>query len=226
MTRTRYLLPVAVLAAGAVALLLVLQSAADEQPDREPLMLLLAPSGFLLPQGEMVDAKRVSRAHGFRSRQYIYPLGDPLEAWRAVRHRAELAREIGRDVYVYGESAGGTLAALLAKRDVAEAAVANSAPVDLPKFNPNDLWGLLGTPPGVLRRLSPVNGPTENPVLLLASPDDGVVFWGPARAWAKRDPMVRFHGFLGEHVKGDRYEANLQRAFDWLQRRQAGAESS
>jgi hypothetical protein len=187
---------------------------AEPEP-KQPLLLMLPPGGFLLTAGPMSEARKLAIRRGFLVEQIDYVLGDPLGAWREVRRRAVRARENGRPVYAYGESAGGVLASLLAKRGIAAAAVSNAAPSNMTTWN-NPAWPHLRNKGASTRRaLSPVFGPTKNPVLLLDTPEVPATF-RMNTVWARRDSMVRFSGYTGPHIYGDDHRAILREAMAFL----------
>jgi hypothetical protein len=189
---------------------------AREPPQERPLLLVLPPGGFLLPSGPRTEALEMARRRGFAARQIDYVLGDPLSAWHEVRGEALRARRNGRAVYAYGESAGGVLASLLAKKGIANAAVSNGAPSNMTTWTAANSWHLLRNHGlGTRRALSPVFGPTRRPILAQDTPEVPVTFRMNTR-WAKRDPMVRFSGHLGGHVSGEDYRAILGQAMAFL----------
>ncbi|HKG35643.1 MAG TPA: hypothetical protein VKA89_04290 [Solirubrobacterales bacterium] len=175
---------------------------------RRALLYILPPGGFAFPAtlDLMEEARRAARAHGFQPREIDYPLGNPTRAWEFVRDDARRAVRAGREVYAYGESAGGVLSSLLAERGIAEAAVSNGAPNNLTNFYTDDVWSDplpygFGLPLSDRRRLSPVFRPTRHPILVQQS-RNGDPFYEMNRRWAARDPRVRLAIYPGGHVRG------------------------
>lgn len=85
-------------------------------------------------------ARRMARGPRLRRAADHLPLFDPLAAWHRVRDEARRLARRGRSLYAYGESAGGTLAALLAERCLVRAATVNAPVSDLTS------WSLPGYP--------------------------------------------------------------------------------
>jgi hypothetical protein len=186
---------------------------------RPPLLYVLPPGGFMYPAqpSTMRQARQTARHNGDQVREIDYPLGDPLKAWRTVRNDARRAKQNGRQVYGYGESAGGVLAALLAKRGIAKAAVSNAPPSNLAHFQTPQVWAdIFHTGPRVLHALSPIYGRTRSPIMVQQSINGGDPFYAMNRRWAARDPRVRFSGYTGGHIYGDNYAANIARAMKYL----------
>lgn len=204
--------------------------AAEHPP---PLLLLIPGGGFVLRAETMpIAASGIGREMGFAVRTVRYRLNDPLTAWRQVRDLARRARANRRDVYAYGESAGGTLAALLAGRGLAVAAATNAPPSDLTR------WRLPGYPhywqrmenggPRKRRALSPALRPTRGPVLVQHSETDTVVPASMSAAWARRDPRVTVSGYAGHHVVGKdlaAYPGLVREGLAFLAERRAGREA-
>ena len=84
----------------------------------------------------------------FLRRNGCYELFDVPTAIAQTVAAAKRLRKRGRQVYAYGESAGGDLAALLAERGLAQAAAVQSSVVDLVAFingypDPSFIYALL-----------------------------------------------------------------------------------
>lgn len=95
---------------------------------KTPVVLVFHPGAFIFnPAQEMPEARQVARQDGFRPIYVNYPLANVPEA---VTYSMRLARRLDhhrRDVYAYGESAGGMLATWLAEKGVVASCVRSSA---------------------------------------------------------------------------------------------------
>ena len=144
---------------------------------RKPILLLIHGGGFAFDDPtRMDDAARVATARGFRPVRLEYTL------WNLPRALADANRAAKRyarrgPLFAYGESAGGTLAALVARPGRARAAVAY-APVsnlvhwlgDQPVMMRN-----LGATRADLRRGSPALRRATRPILAMVPEHDSVV---------------------------------------------------
>jgi pimeloyl-ACP methyl ester carboxylesterase len=141
-------------------------------------------------------------ADGFQPHYVYYPLGDLPAAVAAVRLEARQLREkVGREnVYAYGASAGGTLAAILAGEGDVEAAVAKAPVSDLATWEwplgryGADYYETILAGPATRARLSPVNRPEERPLLVVQGRLDGIV--PPAMNEAFAAKFARVHLWL------------------------------
>jgi acetyl esterase/lipase len=203
--------------------------------DRPPLLLLIPGGGFVsLYSAQLTWVAKIARRQGFDPRTIAYTLDDPLGGWIDVRYLARRGRRNGREVYAYGESAGGDFAALLAEKGLALAASVNAPPSDLTE------WSLPGAPdfwqemahhgPRTRLALSPALHPSRKPILVQQSPTDQVVPAGMNRGWAARDARVRLQTYAGNHVFGadfGTYGDNVRNALAFLKRqRKARARAS
>jgi pimeloyl-ACP methyl ester carboxylesterase len=136
-------------------------------------------------------------------------------------------------VFVYGESAGGTLAALLGEDELVEAGASYSQVTDLPAFvraapDPEMYAAYLRASPAEVRRSSPDRGSIDVPFLAVTGAYHLPGFARETRRWAERNPSVRTRTVPGAHV-GDQtgspvYTANAELVLEWLARR-AGLEA-
>ena len=141
----------------AIVLQLAVPAGARSRPSPPP-QLLLIHGGSFLNEDPLFEARTEAQAiaAGFVPHYLNYPLGNLPEAVLAARAEAmQLREQFGSDnVYAYGSSAGGTLAALLAGDGLVSAAVAKAAPTDLvgwewplSTFGP-DYYERIGADPG------------------------------------------------------------------------------
>jgi acetyl esterase/lipase len=189
---------------------------------RKPILLLIHGGGFAFNDPTWMDeAARVAAARGFRPVQLEYTLWNLPRALDDAKRAAKRYASRG-PLFAYGESAGGTLAALVARPGRARAAVAY-APV-------SNLVHWLGDQPAVLedlratradlRRGSPALRPATRPILAMVPEHDSIVSSRDTYRWATQDPLVRArtvaggHGFTGT----TEYAGNLRLAMRWLQR--------
>jgi acetyl esterase/lipase len=215
-----------------VACLLVLAGCGGEssaEPEQQPVVLLIHGGGFVVGDpSSMETAAELARDSGMQAVLIEYRLGNIR---LALEDAIEAARQYGpdREVYALGESAGGTLAALLAQRGLVDKAAANAPVADLVRWRTKSARAIkrsLGNPPReVLSRFSPALRTGESPILALGSRDDEIVPPGAARRWASRDPRVRFRFVEGGHVNdtgwapgGPLYVQNTLLALRWLRR--------
>jgi dienelactone hydrolase len=213
-------------AVGWCALSPVSADAGVHGPAGRPVMLLLPAGGFIFDIEKMPYAERVARRLGFRPRIVDYPEYDLPGAVRAVRAAARRARRDGRDVYAYGESAGGTLASLAAaSREVTAAAV--YCPIaNLPEFisrshDPALYQALIKASDRELRRYSPGLRDTVRPILAMRAAGDSAFMNRAIRRWDRRDREADSIAVAGGHIEAERhavYRRNVRRGMTWLAR--------
>jgi hypothetical protein len=147
-------------------------------------VLVFAPGGFSWRQPVGWLRRGLDDA-GFKPIMAEYPLRDLLGADRYAR---QLAKEHPRS-YAVGLSAGGTLAANLAARDLVTRTVTVSAPSNLRRVPwEDDYWDKINATPWERWRISPtrtfrIQGPHRR-MLILHSPDDWLVPWDQAEEMA------------------------------------------
>jgi pimeloyl-ACP methyl ester carboxylesterase len=165
-------------------------------------------------------------AAGFEPHYLSYPLGDLPGAVLAAREEAaSLRARVGREnVYAYGSSAGGTLAALLAGEGLVSAAVAKSAPTDLVGWEwPLSTYGPsyyeeIGATPEQRRRLSPDRRPMTRPLLVVQGRADRVVPLAMNEAYAAKFRRVHLWVVPGGHATDRTRPWEVRRAMRWLAR--------
>jgi len=194
-------------------------AAAQDGEDRKDVVLLFHGGGFVLGDPSLMDeAAAEARSAGFKPVAVSYRLWDLEGAIHDAEKAARSHARTGRDVYAYGESSGGTLAALLAQDDLVNASLAY-APIA--KLNRWRGARHLDSSKRELRRASPALHPTSHRIHSLVPQSDEDIPPRYTRRWARRDSLVSAltlpgeHGFTGE----DWYPANLETAMDWLERR-------
>lgn len=186
-------------------------------------VLLLHPGSFVIgaTAGYLRARCRPWVRAGFDVIGVDYPVRDFRGAVRASRKAARLLRrrEPRGRVFAYGESAGGTLAALLDVTGAVDGAVLVSAPTDLLTWasDDTDYWeNAMHMSLRERRWGSPVFRITDpSPALLLYSRRDRVVPFGQGAALARRVRTARLERLRGGHLR-DR--TVVPRAIRWLVR--------
>lgn len=195
-------------------------------PPRGALPLLLIHGGSFLFDDPTFQARTEGPAiaAGFAPHYLSYPLGDLPGALIAARKGAARLRRRydGGDVYAYGSSAGGTIAALLAGEGVVSAAVAKAPPSDLlgwewplSAYGP-DYYERIGTSPAVRRRLSPLRRPMERPLLVVQGRADRVVPLAMSETFAAKFRQVHLWVVPGGHATERTHPGVTRRAMRWL----------
>ena len=204
------------LAILAAALAVVLGLCAPSAQAQSPTLLVFHPGGFIFGDTEsMYRAVAMATEMGFEVDNVDYPLWDLKGAVAS----AEQAAAQYEDVYAYGESSGGTLAALLAQRGLVKAAAAYSPVANLRVFarhlSPDPPYAaLVNATNADLRRASPIYFDSPLPILALTPRDDSKWMNQKTRKWAAADPEVEALTVPGDHL-GDPndpsvYDANAR----------------
>jgi pimeloyl-ACP methyl ester carboxylesterase len=161
---------------------------------------------------------------GFVPHYVNYPLNDLPAAVTAVREEARrLRQQVGvESVYAYGASAGGTLAAILAGEGDIAAAVAKAPISDfatwewpLGHYGPNYYENILAGPDTRLR-LSPVNRPEREPLLVIQGTGDAIVPPPMNEAFAAKFPRVHLWLVPGGHTTERNRPWIIAGAMRWL----------
>ncbi|MFL5899179.1 MAG: alpha/beta hydrolase family protein [Solirubrobacterales bacterium] len=199
----------------------------------KPQLLLLHGGSFLFedPSFEAATEPLVEAA-GFVPHYVAYPLGDmPAAVLRARAEAARLrARFGGDDVFAYGSSAGGTLAALLSGEGLVAAAVAKAPPSDLVGWTwplgtyGEDYYEQIGLTPEARYRLSPLRRPARKPLLLLQGRVDAVVPLSMSEAFAAKYRQVDLWVMAGGHRAERSRPQVVEKALAWLLRAGAAEE--
>lgn len=187
---------------------------ADPLPLRSssPVLLLFHGGAFLFGDPTVIDrAATEARSRGFKTVQVAYPLGDPERALRVARQTARRYPP-DREVYVYGESAGGALAGRLvqARRLGIDGAALYSPTVDttalIDQFADATRLPLMG---------HRVRAPTL--ALVAKSEATTPTYARGIRQWARADQRVMLRRVPGDHLgSGGEYMSNMRGAIRWL----------
>jgi dipeptidyl aminopeptidase/acylaminoacyl peptidase len=199
----------------------------------KPQLLLFHGGSFLFEDPSFEPLTRpLVEAAGFVPHYVDYPLGDLPAAVLAAR--AEAARLRGRfgldDVFAYGSSAGGTLAALLSGDGLVAAAVAKAPVSDLVGWAwPLTTYGenydeQIGLTQEASYRLSPLRRAQQRPLLLLQGSVDAVVPLAMSEAFAAKFGQVDLWVMTGGHRAERSRPQVVERAMGWLLRAGAAEE--
>lgn len=187
---------------------------------KSPIALLLHPGAFIFPGNGMPEAAAAAKARGFVPRYVDYPLRNVPAAVRAAMSAAQQAGKGGRSVVAYGESAGGTLASLLAQKGLVEAAAAQSPVANIPAWlatinaDPAYLLGLLSLTPKTALLYSPDQHRTKSPIFAETAAED--VISAPAAPWAKKAKEVKGTTVPGTHLDPRFQPARMEMAMNFL----------
>lgn len=196
-------------------------------PGPPPQLLLFHGGSFLFEDPTFEEATEpLVEAAGFVPHYVDYPLGNlPAALTRARAEAARLRSRYGaEDVYAYGSSAGGTLAALLAGEGLVAAAVAKAPPSDLVGWTwplstyGTDYYEQVGLSEEARYRLSPLRRPERQPLLLLQGRSDAVVPAAMSEAFAAKFQQVRLWLLAGGHRAERSRPQVVVRALRWLLR--------
>ena len=202
---------------------------ASVPPPRGPArqLLLIHGGSFLFDDPFFQSRTEASAiAAGFVPHYLSYPLDDLPGAVIAARDEAERLRaRFGQfDVYAYGSSVGGTLAAILAGEGLVSAAVAKAAPSDLVRWE----WPLSAYGPdyyeriraslSVRRELSPLRRPMARPLLVVQGRADRVVPLAMSERFAAKFRRVHLWLVPGGHTTERTHPWVTGGALRWLAR--------
>lgn len=204
-------------------------SATETTAATPPVLLMFHSGAFVFGDPQTLDEARDAASDlGFEPVVVAYPLADLPGAVRATAAAARRYEREGRAVFAYGESAGGTLAALLAERDLVDASATYSQVTDIPALirdapDPAFFEGSLRATPRQIARSSPGNGRSRVPLLALTPVADDPSQSRATHRWDGRDPMVRTidveGGHLGYGENPSIYSGNAERSLRWLAKR-------
>jgi acetyl esterase/lipase len=180
-----------------------------QKPGPKPQLILIHGGSFLFHDPFFRPLTRGwALESGFVPHYVNYPLANLPAAVNAVREEArKLRQQVGVDnVYAYGASAGGTLAAILAGEGDVSAAVAKAPISDLATWEwPLSQYGtnyyetiLAG--PATRLRLSPLNRVEERPILVIQGRADTVVPPAMNEAFAAKFDRVHLWIVAGGHT--------------------------
>ncbi len=198
--------------------------ARGEARAERPVALLFPGGGFIFDVERLPYAGRTAWRLGFEPRVVDYPENNLRGAVRAARRAARRAGRNGRPVYAFGESAGGTLAALLAQDRLVEDAAVYCPVVDLPDFisrsyNPELYQALIKASDSELRRYSPGFHDSARAILALRAVDDAPFINKAIRRWDRSDPETRSVAVAGSHLDPEHppvYRRNVRHGLAWL----------
>jgi acetyl esterase/lipase len=198
-----------------------------EPPGPKPQLLLFHGGSFLFEDPEFEPTtNEPAQAAGFVTHYVTYPLGNVPAAVLAARAAAkELREKVGvENVFAYGSSAGGTLAALLSGEGLVSAAVAKAPVSDLVSWE----WPLATYGPNYDEevgltladryRLSPFRRPAESPLLVVQGRGDQVVPPAMNVAFAAKFERVHLLAVPGGHTTDKLRPYVVQDAMQWLAR--------
>lgn len=196
-------------------------------PGPKPQLLLFHGGSFLFEDPEfkpITDEAAVTA--GFITHYVTYPLGNVPAAVLAARAAAkELREKVGvENVFAYGSSAGGTLAALLSGEGLVSAAVAKAPVSDLVSWEwPATAYGPnydeeVGLTLEDRYRLSPLRRPAESPLLVVQGRGDQVVPAAMNVAFAAKFDRVHLLSVPGGHTTDKVRPFVVKDAMRWLAR--------
>jgi acetyl esterase/lipase len=210
-------------------------TAAPAARERPPVLLMFHSGSFWLGNAaSMAPAAVIAARDGFDPVLAEYPLGDLSKAVRWSRRLASKYERQGRDVYAYGESAGGTLAALLADGNRAVAAATYSPLPDIAKYtrslpDPGYYARLIDATYAQMRRYSPTHRKTKTPILAMIGESDYPIIRSTVHRWDRRYDNVRSTEFEGGHIGADEppavYVAAVEKLMRWLDRHASESKS-
>jgi acetyl esterase/lipase len=150
------------------------------------IVLLIHGGGFVAGTPHLRPLADRLRAEGLCARSVGYRLdGDPVHAIHDVRAQVVREQRRGRRVYLYGLSAGATIAASLAARGKVAGAVAVAPVTDFGRYHGNPI----ARARQATRLLRRVHHPA--PLLVVHGRDDTVVPFETSVAFVARDPQAR-----------------------------------
>ena len=197
----------------------------EPRPGPKPQLLLFHGGSFLFEDTQFKPTTDgPASAVGFVTHYVTYPLGDVPAAVVAARAAAKEMREkVGvENVFAYGSSAGGTLAALLSGEGLVAAAVAKAPVSDLVSWEwPLTAYGPeyeeeVGLDLAARYRLSPLRRPAESPLLVVQGRGDKVVPPAMNVAFAAKFPRVHLRPVPGGHTTDKARPYVIADAMRWL----------
>lgn len=196
-------------------------------PGPKPQLLLFHGGSFLFEDPKFrLTTDEPAIAAGFVTHYVAYPLGNVPAAVQAARAAAKkLRKKVGvKNVFAYGSSAGGTLAALLSGEGLVSAAVAKAPVSDLVSWEwAETTYGPeydeeVGLTLADRYRLSPLRRPAESPLLIVQGRGDQVVPPAMNVAFAAKFERVHLLSVPGGHTTDKTRPYVIQNAMRWLAR--------
>jgi hypothetical protein len=194
---------------------------------------MLPPGGWVFRENGMDAAAAAARARGFEPRLVDYPLFDVPGSFATAVAAARQAGKHDRAVYAYGESAGGTLAGLLAEKGYVRAAAVQSPVSNLPTYLGLLAQGsslafvqqLLKLDPLTAKQFSPDKQPRSKSPIYAETPTQDQL--SPStNTWAQKDPNVQAHPVPGVHLDPIQEGARLVPMMNFLDRQDEQSRSS
>ncbi|HEY1853815.1 MAG TPA: prolyl oligopeptidase family serine peptidase [Solirubrobacterales bacterium] len=182
---------------------------APQKPGPKPQLILIHGGSFLYHDPFFrPETRPAAVAEGFQPHYVDYPLANLPAAVAAARLEArKLREEVGvENVYAYGASAGGTLAAILAGEGDVNAAVAKAPVSDLATWEwplgryGSNYYETILAGPATRQRLSPYNRVEERPLLVIQGRQDNIVPPAMNEAFAAKFPRVHLWLVPGGHT--------------------------
>lgn len=214
-----------------LAFLLFPVAMAEAAPEPKPVLLLIHGGGFFTGDPSYMDYAAAIAAQGgeFATLQPAYPLDDLPGAFAQMKELALSLRRQGHEVFAYGDSAGGAIAAWLASRGYVRAAAAKSPPTALrawaspyalryrtdPPSDPHS-WRHLRATAESLRTYSSARRPSLRPLLIFQSCEDAIVPCAMNIGFAERDPRVSLVRVWGAHQDPTAKAWSFRRGLSWL----------
>jgi acetyl esterase/lipase len=218
-----------VLATLVLAALVAPAGAVAAEP--RPVLLLIHGGGFVEGTPAMMDyaATIAAREGDFVTRQPAYPLNDLAGAFERLAGVALALGAQGREVYAYGDSAGGAIAVWLAANGYVEAAAGKAPPTALVGWrsatarhyatadaSDRRSWRHLRATPRVRRKYSTAFGRSLRPVRIYQSCADTVVPCSVSINFARRDPNVSLKPIWGPHKDRAAKAFSFESGLRWL----------
>jgi acetyl esterase/lipase len=181
-----------------------------------PVLLLFHPGGFIMGDPHQMDAAAgVASNQGFRPVEVDYPLWDMRAMLRTSLDLAAHWRNLGHPVYTYGESAGASLAAVVAERGKARRAAVQAPVADVPTwFAATSGWVLTNEQVAAALGVSPINYASKRPVHAYLPRLDALSprSW----AWVHADPLVTGQQIFGHHLEQPYRDNAMRSAIHYL----------
>lgn len=195
-----------------------------------PVMLVFHPGGWILaPSHPMTPEQGAARMQGFETINVDYVLNDVPTAFAQAVRLAKQLKKMGRRVYAYGESSGGTMAAFLAQRGLVDAAAVHSPVSSIPdfinllassgKYSRDFFDRLLKLTPQTEEVFSPMfrRKESKRPIFAIAPQSDAL---SPGTVeWANHDPSVTLVTPPGNHLEQGNFPEMLAQSMSWLRNR-------
>lgn len=196
-----------------------------------PVLLLIHGGGFVegSPSGMDYAAAIAAREGEFATVQPAYPLNDLGGAFERLADVALALGDQGREVYAYGDSAGGAIAVWLASKGYVKASAAKAPATALVGWRSpiarhyatatarhRRSWRHLHATPRLRRKYSTAYRPSLRPVRIYQSCGDAVVPCAINIGFSRRDPNVSLERIWGPHKDPGAKAYSFESGLDWL----------